>query len=130
VEQHPLPPALEDRLRRDAEGCGLAELWPRLRALARPCYGVELVADADLARVGTSRLGGLPDLPAGVAWPRRDGGLLTFIGQVCLPIQKCSAPKRQSATLRVAHDPDSRRQECSPTWRSGPRSAAASWPAS
>ena len=84
MDRHPLPPALEDRLRRDAEGCGLAELWPRLRALARPSYAVELVEDADLDRLGTSRLGGLPDLPAGMAWPERDGQLLTFVGQVNL----------------------------------------------
>jgi hypothetical protein len=84
MEQHPMPAALEDRLRRDAEECGLAGLWPRLRALARPCYAVVLVPDADLPRLGTSRLGGVPDLPADVAWPARDGGLLTFIGQVNL----------------------------------------------
>ena len=84
MDQHPLPPALEDRFRRDAEGCGLADLWPRLRALALPCYAAEVVPDADLDRLGTSRLGGLPDLPFGQAWPEREGQLLTFIGQVNL----------------------------------------------
>src|SRR5262249_33113616 len=71
-------------LRRDAEGCALAELWPRLRAAALPSYAVDLVPDADLGPLGTSRLGGLPDLPAGRAWPERDGQLLTFVGQVNL----------------------------------------------
>ena len=84
MDQHPLPKNLEDRLQHDAEECGLAERWPRLRALARPCHAVELGPDADLDRLGASRLGGLPDLPAGMAWPERDGGLLTFIGQINL----------------------------------------------
>src|SRR5271166_1600428 len=84
MDQHPLPLDLEDRLRRDADECGLSEHWPKLRALARPSYAVELVPDADLSRLGTSRLGGLPDLPPDRAWPERDGQLLTFIGQVNL----------------------------------------------
>ncbi len=35
-------------------------------------------------RVGASRLGGLPDLPAGVAWPARDGYMFDFVGQIAL----------------------------------------------
>ncbi len=31
--------------------------------------------------LGTTRLGGLPDLPSGVAWPVVDGVLLEFVGQ-------------------------------------------------
>lgn len=84
MNQQSLPADLEERFRRAVEECGLAELWLRLRALARPCYTVGLNPDADRGRSGTSRLGGLPDLPPGVVWPRREGGLLTFIGQVNL----------------------------------------------
>ena len=46
MEHQPLPPDLEDRLRRDREACGLREVWPKIRALARPSYAVELVEDA------------------------------------------------------------------------------------
>jgi hypothetical protein len=84
MDQHPLSPDLEDRFRRDVEECGLTILWPRVRALALPSHAVELVTDIALGLLGTSRLGGLPDLPAGRGWPERDGRLLTFIGQVNL----------------------------------------------
>jgi uncharacterized protein YwqG len=84
MDQHPLPPALEERFRHEVEACGLAEIWPRLRAVARPCWTIDLVPDADLERLGTSRFGGLPDLPAGRPWPEREGQLLTFIGQIDL----------------------------------------------
>jgi hypothetical protein len=97
MDEHPLSTALEDQFRRDVDQCGLAELWPRLRALAGPSYIVELVPDADLDRLGTSRLGGLPDLPVGLAWPEREGQLLTFIGQVNLaevPLPPVPLPER------------------------------------
>ena len=34
------------------------------------------------AQPGNSRIGGLPDLPAGIAWPRRAGQPLAFIAQI------------------------------------------------
>jgi uncharacterized protein YwqG len=84
MDQHPLPPDLEERFRYEVEACGLTKIWPRLRAVARPSYVVELMPDADLERLGTSRLGGLPDLPAARPWPEHEGQLLTFIGQIDL----------------------------------------------
>jgi len=35
-------------------------------------------------RVGATRLGGLPDLPAGVTWPQREGYEFDFVGQLRL----------------------------------------------
>ncbi len=100
MDQHLLSPPLEDRLRHDVEEAGLLELWPRLRQVARPSYAVELVPDADLDRLGTSRLGGLPDLPAGKAWPARDGKLLTFIAQVNLAeVPRLPVPLPESGML-------------------------------
>jgi hypothetical protein len=84
MDQHPLPPDLEERFRHEVEACGLQDVWPGLRAVARPCYTIELVPGADLERLGASRLGGLPDLPAGRPWPEHQGLLLTFIGQIDL----------------------------------------------
>jgi hypothetical protein len=74
VESHPWPPPLEDRFRQDVAACGLEDSWPRLRALARPCYTVVLGADAGLDRPGASRLGGLPDLPPGRPGPTAEAG--------------------------------------------------------
>lgn len=46
--------------------------------------GARLVAGGDGA-VGESRLGGDPDLPRGMAWPRCGGHRLSFLAQVRLP---------------------------------------------
>jgi hypothetical protein len=47
-----------------------------------------------------------------------------------VPTEKCSAPNRLPATVRVAQGPDSGRQECSPTWTCGQRSVSGLKPAS
>jgi len=49
---------------------------PSIRLLAEP--------QIDAATVGVSRLGGLPDLPAGLPWPANDGTPLSFIAQLDL----------------------------------------------
>lgn len=62
---------------------GLGEFADALVGLARP--GIQLVPD--LAAPGhhrASRLGGVPDLPSSVAWPRKAGVPLSFIAQVDL----------------------------------------------
>jgi uncharacterized protein YwqG len=61
-------------------------------------HGLDSVADRILSAVapamalikqprrddflGTSRLGGLPDVPPGFAWPRREGGPLALLAQI------------------------------------------------
>jgi hypothetical protein len=47
-----------------------------------------------------------------------------------VPTKKCSAPNRQSVTLRAAFGSDNGRQECSPTCNFGLKFVAVSWPAS
>ncbi|MEO7732277.1 MAG: YwqG family protein [Kofleriaceae bacterium] len=58
---------------------GLGPHRELLRRLARPCWA--LVPGAGER---ASRLGGVPDLALGSAWPTRDGELLHFIAQVNL----------------------------------------------
>jgi len=82
---------------------GVGEHAERLRALRRPA--IRLVVDADLyayededendedededeleddSPLGGSRIGGLPDLPPGVEWPRIDALPLSFLAQIRL----------------------------------------------
>src|SRR5436189_91688 len=108
MDHRPLPPELEERFRRDVRDCGLEELWPRLRPLALPSWQAGPVPAAERLRIWASRLGGLPDLPPGLTWPFRDGGLLTFIAQINL------APARRRRSRRRC----SRRSAGGPTRRS------------
>ena len=70
--------------RRRLEAAGLGRFADPLVQMARP--SVRLVADSALpveARTA-SRLGGAPDLPPAIAWPRNDDEPLSFIAQVNL----------------------------------------------
>jgi hypothetical protein len=55
-----------------------------LARLARVSLVASATGPVKSARVGASRLGGLPDLPPGTPWPAIDGALLSFILQIDL----------------------------------------------
>lgn len=64
---------------------GLARVAPELAALAQP--SIRLAAqpvDDDTLAPGASKLGGLPDLPIGAAWPYWKGAPLAFLAQIRL----------------------------------------------
>jgi hypothetical protein len=73
---------------------GLGEHAEELRALRRP--SIRLIVDAerhedededeveDDSAIGGSRIGGSPDLPPDVAWPRIEGAPLAFLAQINL----------------------------------------------
>lgn len=82
---------------------GLGDFKAELRALRRPAIrlAVDLEdrdddendtdddndddeADEPASPIGASRIGGLPDLPPGTAWPRLDGVPLSFLAQIDL----------------------------------------------
>lgn len=67
------------------EAAGLAAFWPRLASHCRPSIRVlpQAAPDAQLP-VGSSRLGGAPDLPAGAIWPAWEGRALSFLAQLNL----------------------------------------------
>ncbi|MDJ0365789.1 YwqG family protein [Hymenobacter sp. H14-R3] len=68
-------------------GKDLGEFWPLLAPLCRPSIRVLPQAAAPAAAplaLGTSRLGGAPDLPAAAAWPTWQGRSLSFIAQLNL----------------------------------------------
>jgi uncharacterized protein YwqG len=96
AEMEDMPSSLADAFRQKVTEHGISELWPRLRAVARPCYSIQLVARKGLRkwlplartdaakRPGASRFGGLPDLPPGWSWPEQKAGLFTFVAQINL----------------------------------------------
>jgi uncharacterized protein YwqG len=74
-------PSIETRLRE----AGLERIAAPLAALARPC--VHLLSrpmDDEEIPVGTSKLGGAPDLPEGTGWPEWKGAPLAFLLQANL----------------------------------------------
>jgi len=90
-----------------AREAGLADIADDLAALARP--SLRLLDEPGLPEppVGGTRLGGLPDLPADVAWPHPpwpagEREAMTFFGQVALAITGPTAPPRAAPAARHA----------------------------
>jgi Domain of unknown function (DUF1963) len=68
-----------------ARAAGFAHIADRAAAVSRPTVLVtRRVLPRPPAALGTSRLGGNPDLPAGVRWPRCGPRTQTFLGQIRL----------------------------------------------
>lgn len=78
------PPADVDEFRDRLHQVGLSSYSDGLVRLIRD--SVRLVPDpaADTTRIGTTRLGGDPDLPAGTDWPEGPDLPLSFVGQINL----------------------------------------------
>lgn len=77
----PLRAALEDRLRRR----GLGHKVDAILGIAAPCIWLDTSrADDAVLPIGASKLGGVPDLPTGWAWPEWRGEPMAFIAQVRL----------------------------------------------
>ena len=69
-----------------AADSGFADIGAELAALARP--SLRLLASEDDARIGASRLGGTPDLPADIGWPTPAWSQtpMGFIAQIALDV--------------------------------------------
>jgi Domain of unknown function (DUF1963) len=77
----PATPSLRDPL----TAAGLGRLAPTLEALAAPSLRLKTrAADDQQLALGVTKLGGLPDLPAGTAWPAWNGVPLGFVAQIHL----------------------------------------------
>jgi uncharacterized protein YwqG len=64
---------------------GLSRLVKDIDRLARPSIRlIATKADESLMNPGASKLGGVPDLPPGTAWPELKGGPQSFIAQIRL----------------------------------------------
>ena len=64
---------------------GLSSIGTELAKLSKECVRMHSTPWAnETITIGASKLGGVPDLPAGVAWPEWKTGYLTFVAQVNL----------------------------------------------
>jgi uncharacterized protein YwqG len=64
---------------------GLNPISTKLAKLAKECVRMRSTPRAnETISIGTSKLGGLPDLPPGLAWPKWKASYLTFVAQVNL----------------------------------------------
>lgn len=76
---------LLDELKMTVEGCGLLDQWSTIEAAARPAIAlVPIALDMNNNAKAQSRLGGLPDVPAGFVWPVDEHGPLKFVAQINL----------------------------------------------
>lgn len=74
----------DDLLSKLSKG-GLSPIGTELSNLSKECVRMRSAPCANESMpVGTSKLGGLPDLPPGLAWPKWKTGYLTFVAQVNL----------------------------------------------
>ena len=72
----------EGEVRELTERAGFGAWAERVGAVAQPTAIVQRrILERAPRRLGTSRLGGLPDLPRGTSWPRCRGRRLSFLGQ-------------------------------------------------
>lgn len=75
----------EDRLLKRLRAGGLAHRADAVVAIAAPCVWLDSRREEDHAiPVGASKLGGMPDLPAGVEWPVWREQPMAFIAQIRL----------------------------------------------
>ena len=64
---------------------GLSRVLKDLDFLVRPSIRLSTTAVEEASlKIGISKLGGVPDLPPGVAWPQWKGVPQSFIAQICL----------------------------------------------
>lgn len=70
-----------DNLRLRIDKAGLGQHAEALLSVASPAIRLSPRRMEDDGPLGVSRLGGLPDLPPGIAWPMVDNILLEFVGQ-------------------------------------------------
>ena len=84
-------------------------LWPtRSRRAARPAAIVDrTLLSREPEELGTSRLGGRPDLPAGTKWPRCRGYAQTFLGQSGRATSRPSSRNWVRMTARSCSSPTS-----------------------
>jgi hypothetical protein len=78
------PLATLDDLDALIDRCGLSAARDLIQAYTTPCFHLIAGGPAADAPLGTTRLGGAPDLPVGSVWPAGKSGYCGFLGQLDL----------------------------------------------
>ena len=87
--KQPAPPSLPplatlDDLDALIDRCGLTAARALILARTTPCFHMIAGGAAADAPLGTTRLGGAPELPVGSVWPAGENGYCGFLGQLDL----------------------------------------------
>ena len=82
--------ALADSILAPFRAARFERVWTGLARLALPALAVELRQGPP---AGKSKLGGLPDLPAGADWPRRGQKPLAFIAHLKARVNRAGEPE-------------------------------------
>lgn len=86
---------------------GLSRIGTELAKLSKECVRMRSTPRAnESVPIGTSKLGGLPDLPPGLAWPKWKTSHLTFVGQMNLAELPASELLPDVGILSFFYDPD------------------------
>jgi len=97
----------EPEVRAALEAYGLGALADTIAPAARPAVIVDRsLLEREPGELGTTRLGGRPDLPAGTKWPRCHGYAQTFLAQLRLrdlPADAAELNRHDGTVLFFAH---------------------------
>ncbi|HEY6944470.1 MAG TPA: YwqG family protein [Candidatus Acidoferrum sp.] len=95
----------KEGLRRKLFDAGMSKIADEVAAVSREAFRIQTSAATDeTLPIGASKLGGLPDLPANIAWPNREGAPLAFIGQINLREIPSPSPLSQDGIVSFFYD--------------------------
>ncbi|MGO4548922.1 YwqG family protein [Paenibacillus sp. 2TAB23] len=106
-----LEPSLDD-IRSMLEKSGLGDYWEKLKKHVRPgFYMVPTTIDEEKIEVGSSKIGGRPDVPSTFNWPSWKGHPMSFLAQINLdefPMKSIQSDYPTSGILYFfyVYDPD------------------------
>lgn len=95
----------KEDLAKQLSDAGMAAIAAEVAAVSREAFRIQTSAATDeTLPIGASKLGGLPDLPANIAWPDCEDAPLAFIGQISLREIPSPSPLPQDGIVSFFYD--------------------------